>query len=91
MGAIWKKLKSFWKNNLLKNLRKISAKLGGFLSTVAALFTPVWTFLMHLWLPAIFADFFIGVYIAGVALFAYAIMRIMKNGYENGNGKTTEL
>lgn len=86
MSNIRKSLISFWKKNFMKHMKKISEKVGAFITTTMTLFVGVFSKMMTTSLPPLWAEFFIGVYIVFVSMMTFSIMKIMKNG----NGNTEE-
>lgn len=85
MSNIRKSLIDFWRKNFAKHMKKISEKIGAFITTTMTLFVPVFHNIVSVSLPPLLADFFVGVYIAFVTMMTYSIMKVMKNG--NGNSE----
>lgn len=81
MGKNWELLKEFWSENITKNIRKISERIGSFITTVLGLSIPVVLYYTAGIIPPVIGTFLYGTWVALVVVTSACIMRIMKNGY----------
>lgn len=81
MGKNWDLFKDFWRNNITKNIRKISERIGTFITTVLGLSIPVVMYYTKMVIPEVWGTFIYGSWVALVVVVSACVMRIMKNGY----------